>query len=813
MYQFHNIPTELKNTPHWILWKAEPRDGKITKVPYQITGEMAQSNNRRTWSTFPTILKFFQKGGYDGIGFMFSKEDDFVGIDIDHCVSEGALTELAEDVIETLQSYTEYSPSGEGIHIIAKGTLPLKGPGTGRKNPAIGLEVYRHGRYFTFTGNSLGETPVQERTEELRAIFDKYLQEKETEKPARAQVASHRVDVSGLTNAELWERMFRSKNGGAIRDLFHGSLINGDHSSTDLALCNHLAFWTDKNPVKMDAMFRETSLLRDKWDKQHSSDGRTYGQLTIDMAIMSTPSTVADFEPPPPEKPYEIYISEKQGIVDTHEEEEEEKAPSFHLTELGNAERIVYYHGENIKYCNEIEWLIWNGKQWEEDSRRRIEAMTAGTLRALYAEAAVEPDEKRSKQLYSWARKCEKRSIRVNSILDARPMVSVRKKDFDSHDFLFNCRNGVIDLKTGELRPHDRELLITKISPFEYDKNAKCPNWLAFMESIFKKHDGQPDHDLIAFMQKAIGYALTGVTKEQVMFFLFGNGRNGKSTFINTIQDLLGDYGRQTNSDTFLKKRNDSGINNDVARLDGARFVSAVESEEGQQLSEALVKQITGGEKMSARFLRQEYFEFTPQFKVFFTTNHKPIIKGSDEGIWRRIKLIPFTVTIPKDKIDYDLPDKLAAEMPGILRWAVEGCLMWQRDGLGEPAAVKAATEDYRQDMDILGPFIEECCTLGLSARVEAKSLYEKYTKWCFENSEMELKNRAFYRQLEIRGFKKEKGAKNRTFIIGITLNHLVSGDLFQIEEEKKDGVTERVIEFQPKSNPITPNSSNRKKL
>ncbi|TYS14299.1 DNA primase [Rossellomorea vietnamensis] len=784
-HQFHNIPTELKNTPHWILWRSERRDGKPTKVPYQINGEMARSNDKRSWSTFPTIIKFFEKGGYDGIGFMFSKDDPFIGIDVDHCVNEGALTELAEDVIEIVQSYTEYSPSGEGIHIITKGKLPLKGPGTGRKNPSIGLEVYRHGRYFTFTGNSLGAGKIEERTEELRELFDKHLKEKpKPESKPKSNPVSDREDISSLSNSQLWERMFNSKNGGNIKDLFQGVLINNDHSATDMALCNHLAFWTDKDAAKMDSMFRESSLLREKWDRPHSSDGRTYGEMTIDTAIVSTPSTIADYEPPE-EKKYEIYISDGDSeIEDT--EEIIDKAPSFHLTELGNAERIVYYHGEDLKYCNELEWLIWNGKQWQEDSKRKIEALAAKTLRGLYAEAKAEEDKYRSKLLNDWAKKCEKRAIRINSILDARPMVSVRKKDFDAHSFLFNCDNGIIDLQTGELQQHDRELLLTKISPIEYKKNSKCPNWIAFLESIFLTPAGKPDKELITYLQKAIGYSLTGVTKEQIMFFLFGNGRNGKSTFINVIQDLMGDYAKQTNSDTFLKKKNDSGINNDVARLDGARFVSAVESEEGQQLSEALVKQITGGEKMSARFLRQEYFEFTPEFKVFFTTNHKPIVKGGDNGIWRRIKLIPFTVTIPEEKIDADLPEKLKKEMPGILRWAVEGCLMWQGEGMRDPQAVKEATDSYRQDMDILGPFIDENCTLHPEAKIEAKTLYENYTKWCYQNSELELKNRVFYRQLEVRGFKKENGAKNRVYFHGITLNQYGTNLFSKGEEEEK---------------------------
>ncbi|PRS02422.1 DNA primase [Bacillus atrophaeus] len=806
MYDFKNIPQELKNAPQWILWRSEERNGKKTKVPYQIDGNMAQSSNKRTWSTFTTILKFFNQQEYDGIGFMFSKDDPFIGIDIDHCVEAGVLSPFAQEIVDAIGSYTEYSPSGEGVHIIAKGKLPLRGPGTGRKNTDKGLEVYRHGRYFTFTGHSLDIGLVEERTEEIKVLFDQYLTDKDEAKPVIPQTRTP-TDISSLSNKEIWERMFNSKNGKNIQDLFNGHLINDDHSSTDLALCNHLAFWTDKDVAKMDSMFRESELFREKWDRQHSSDGATYGEMTIATAIYSTGSTISDLMEQQ-EKPYEVYFSQPTAAQVEDTEEIIDTPPTFHLTELGNAERIVYYHGKNIRYCNELEWLIWNGKMWQEDSKRKIEAITAQTLRALYGEAQATEDGYRKKQLNDWAKKCERRNIRMNTILDTRPMVSVRKQELDSHKYLFNCENGVIDLKTGELLPHDRDLLFTKISPVAYEKDADCPNWKAFMESIFIDEQGKTNYEIIEFLQKAIGYSLTGETTEQVMFFLFGNGRNGKSTFINTVQHLLGDYGRQTNSDTFIKKKNDTSINNDIARLDGARFVSAVESEEGQQLSESLVKQITGGEKMSARFLRQEYFEFTPEFKVFFTTNHKPIVKGSDEGIWRRIRLVPFTVTIPKDKIDKQLPQKLAAEMPGILRWAVEGCLLWQKDGLTEPEDIRKATEGYREDMDILGPYMEERCVQHPTAKVEAKELYKDYKDWCYENDEIELKNRAFYRQLEIRGFKKYRGNYNKNFFDGIGLikenRELCKQlDIFRQEKDKSDS----------KSNKSNVTSIQRKKL
>ncbi|WP_423408047.1 phage/plasmid primase, P4 family [Heyndrickxia sp. MSNUG] len=804
---FKQIPQELVAAPQWILWRSEERGGKKTKVPYQVNGTLAQSNNKHTWSSFSAVRYAFDSGEYDGIGFMFSKEDPFIGIDIDKCVVDGELSMMAEEVAELISSYTEMSPSEQGIHIIVKGELPEYIAGTGKKNPELGLEVYRHGRYFTFTGNHLPgtERSVEERTEELQILFDKFFAEKK-KRAGKVVKVERTSEITNLSNSELWLKMFKSKNGSNINDLYNGQLINGDHSSSDLALCNHLAFWTDKDSSKMDSLFRETALYREKWDKRHSSDGRTYGEMTIDNAIQSTSSTISDFQP---EKPFEIYISKETEEIEDEEEVEDPKTPFFHLTELGNAERIIFYHGENLRFCNELEWLIWNGKVWEEDSKREIEQIAAKTFRALYQESRTVDDESRQKQLYEWAKKCERRSVRINSILDARPMVSVKKTEFDAHKYLFNCDNGVIDLKTGKLLPHDRELLLTKISRISYNPEAECPNWTTFLNSIFKDSDGNTNFELINFLQKAVGYTLTGDITEQVMFFLYGTGRNGKSTFINTIQTLLGDYGRQTNSDTFIKKKNDTGINNDIARLDGARFVSAVESEDGQQLSESLVKQITGGEKMSARFLRQEFFEFTPEFKVFFTTNHKPIIRGSDEGIWRRIRLIPFTYTVPKEQIDKHLPEKIAAELPGILRWAVEGCLMWQKDGLGEPASVREATEGYRNEMDIIGPFFQEMCLINPLAKVEAKKLYDEYKRWCFDNGEIELKNRAFYRQLESRGFKKGNGAKNKIYFFGIGLQ---SNPGFS----DADGVNERVNELSKDEEFINPHnvtSINRKKL
>ncbi|PKR82587.1 phage/plasmid primase, P4 family [Heyndrickxia camelliae] len=752
-YNFNEIPAELKALPQWILWRSEKRNNKPTKVPYQVNGEMAQANNRRTWSTFATAVKFYLEGDYDGIGFVFSRQDNYIGIDIDKCVVDEKPNAFATEIIDTLDSYTEFSPSGKGIHIIIKGNLPQSVLGTGRKNTKHGLEIYSYGRYFSFTGNRENSNDVYDRTDELAEVFEKYFDDSDIQ--GRVNLAEFEKDEIKISNEALWERMFRSKNGDEIRSLYNGNLINNDHSASDLALCNHLAFWTGKSATRMDAMFRECGLMRDKWDVIHFRDtNETYGERTIATAISSTTTTILDNKEQFNEFSFDFLSAANAEVV------EDKPKKKFRLTELGNAERIAYEYGHVIKYVSDIGWLIWDGKRWKIDTKKEIERITAKVLRGLYKSE----DEAETK----WARMCERRNIRMNSIKDLMPLVPGEREEFDRHKYLFNVENGIVDLKTGKLQPHDRELGLTKITHIEFDENAKCPTWTVFLDQIFKG-----DKELIDYMQRLIGYSLTGDISEQSMYFLVGGGSNGKSTFINTIKKLMGDYGAQTKSDTFIKKK-DTGANNDIARLVNSRFVSAVESEEGEKLQESLVKTITGGEPILARFLRQEYFEFIPEFKVFFTTNHKPIIGGVDDGIWRRVKIIPFTLNLKPHERDKKLEEKLSFELPGILNWAIEGCLKWQQDGLHEPKVVVDATGNYKEEMDILAPFLNEICYIdepkNEAIKIEAKELYNVYDNWCFKSGERTLGNRAFYRMLETKGFGKMKGTGNKTFLTGITL-------------------------------------------
>lgn len=327
---------------------------------------MAQANNRRTWSTFATAVKFYLEGDYDGIGFVFSRQDNYIGIDIDKCIVDEKPNAFATEIIDTLDSYTEFSPSGKGIHIIIKGNLPQSVLGTGRKNTKHGLEIYSYGRYFSFTGNRENSNDAYDRTDELGEVFEKYFDDSDIQ--GRVNLAEFEKDEIKISNEALWERIFRSKNGDEIRSLFNGNLINNDHSASDLALCNHLAFWTGKSATRMDTMFRETGLMRDKWDVIHFRDtNETYGERTIATAISSIATTILDNKEQFAEFSFDFINGDAADVV------EDKPKKKFRLTELGNAERIAYEYGHVIKYVSDMGWLIWDGKRWKLDTKKEIE--------------------------------------------------------------------------------------------------------------------------------------------------------------------------------------------------------------------------------------------------------------------------------------------------------------------------------------------------------------------------------------------------------------------------------------------------------
>jgi putative DNA primase/helicase len=706
------IPEELITLPQWVAWKDKKRpNGKIGKIPIDpITGSFAKTSDPNTWGSFEDAVEYFENNRMKGVGFVFSESDPFVGIDLDDCISADTdeIEPHAKEIIDQLNSYTEISPSGKGVHVIAKGKLPEGW----RKNGNV--EIYDNGRYFTITGNLLDRSSkiIAVRSEEIKEFHKNNSAQTES----AAESTKHQL---GNDDADLIEKAKFAENGKKFSRLWEGNSSNYRSSSeADLALCKMLAFWTACNSIDIDRLFRQSGLYRAKWDKTHSAEGSTYGQVTIQKAIETTTKT---------------YVPERIQEIDKKPKE------TFHLTDLGNAERLVSQFGDDIGYCYDWKkWLVWDGKRWAIDRKGNIRQKAKQVVRTIYREIENETDKSKRKEIFNHAMKSES-DAKIKAIISlARDEVSVAPEDLDQDPWLLTCENGTIDLQTGEFLFHNREHLITQLAPVIYDPDAECPLWIEFLDRIM---DG--NQNLISFLQRAIGYSLTGDTGEQCFFIFWGTGANGKTTFLQTINAMLGDYAKQTPTETLVVKKK-GAIPNDVARLKGVRFVTASEAEAYDRLAENLIKQMTGSDTVSARFLHQEWFDFEPNYKIFLATNHRPVIQGTDPAIWRRIKLIPFDVTIPEPERDRHLLKKLKEELPGIMAWAVRGCLEWIENGIGEPEEVKAATQDYRNEMDVFSQFISDCCVEKASLKTLSKDLYQAYTGWCDSNGEQSLTKRIF---------------------------------------------------------------------
>jgi len=435
-------------------------------------------------------------------------------------------------------------------------------------------------------------------------------------------------------------------------------------------------------------------------------------------------------------------------------------------TDVANAERFAKQHGGDLRFCHPFnKWLAYDKGRWAIDNVAEVERRTKETARSIYREAADEPIDAVRIELSKHAVRSEgeARIRAMMSLGKSEPGIPVLPEALDADPWLLNVENGTINLRTAQVQPHDRADLITKIAPVIYDASATCPTFDAFLARI------QPNQSTRTFIQRMAGYSLTGDTREDVLLIAYGGGANGKTTLMQTLQAMMGDYAMQTPSEMLMVKRNE-GIPNDVARLKGARLVAASEVEEGKRLAESLIKQLTGGDRITARFLHGEFFEFDPTFKIVLSTNHKPIIRGTDLGTWRRLRLIPFTVTIPEDERDETLPAKLRAELPGILNWALTGCRDWLKSGLGMPEEVKGATKAYRDEMDIVGNWIRDCCIEGDQYQATAAELYASYERWCEENGERAMSQSDLGKRLSERGFESARGHAGKRYWRGIGL-------------------------------------------
>lgn len=752
---YNNIPNELKQYPNWICWRSIPQPrpndpDHIGKIPINPkTGGNAQSNNPDTWSSFDVVVKAAEN--FTGIGFMFGNSP-FFGVDIDGVEEDireyiNGGSGIVAEFICGLQSYAELSPSGKGIHIICRGTLPNGGRRKGN------VEMYESGRFFTVTGNGISNYDrVSDCTDAIKALHEKYLGGNKVEPVQRA------VQQGELPRSvtEVLELARKAKNGCKFQSLFAGNYSEyGSQSEADMAFCNMLAFWTGCNAQLMDEIFRQSGLMRDKWDRQQS--GSTYGALTIKKTIEQCPKV---YEPP---------VKFRVKIGSASSASLEAAVPNLYtMDDMGNAQRFIDIFGDDFRYnYTDKCFIYWDGRRWATDLDGATERAADVAVEAMKQEAQYynqNGDEDLEKAFGKHIKSSRSNKSKTNMLKEVQHKLPIMPHQLDKHKYAFNVPNGTLSLRKGGIVPHERSHMITKFSPIEYTDNADCPMWERFLADIFNG-----DKELIRYVQKAVGYSMTGDVTEQCVFFLYGTGRNGKSTFLDVLREILGEYVSNIQPETIMVKNGSgSGINSDIARLKGARMVTTVEPNEGVRINEGLIKQLTGDDAVTARKLYGNEFEFKPEFKLWMATNHKPIIRGTDEGIWRRIHMIPFTVQIPPEKVDRQLKSKLEREYPAILRWAVDGCLLWQREGLKQPKAVLDMTRAYRREMDVISAFIDDRCQTGEGFYERSSDLYAAYSTWCEKNTEYKMSNTKFSVELEKRFSKTIR--RDGNYFVGLKL-------------------------------------------
>jgi len=765
MYEL--IPEELKKMPHWVCWRAVP-DPKshsgISKQPINPrTGGMARSNDPTTWTDFETATA--AAVDYAGIGFMFY-ESGYIGIDIDDRPSEitdyrnGIRDNIFGEMDDALQTYAEISQSGNGIHFIGRGKLP----GKDFNNHDAGVEMYTGARFFVMTGNLCTEfVGIEDITESVKPYYEKYCTKSKKEPDSGAKQLP--LSEHSMTAQEIIDRAERSKQGQKFTALFSGDTSGyNSNSEADMAFCNMLAFWCQGNTQLMDEIFRKSGLMRDKWDRKQS--GTTYGALTLQKAVEGITDTYTGHEQAGTGYSVTIRKSMQQGAPHT-------QGKMYKFDDTGNAQRLFDAFGDMLRFCyTDKKWLYYYEGKWHTDNIGYIRQLAdSATMlqeqeRVLYADS-----EEMLKAFDRHLKKSRSFTGKTNMIREAEHYAPILPQNLDRKKTVIGAKNGIIDLKTGKLLPHDREAYLTKQCPVIYNPDAPEPKlWLQFLSDIF---GGDPY--MLDYIQKCVGYSLTGSTSEQCAFFLFGTGRNGKSTFLEIVRGILGDYATNIQPQTIMvNPKSGNAPSSDIARLKGARLVTSVEPNEGMRLDEGLLKQLTGDDVVTARKMFSEEFEFKPEFKLWMATNHKPLIRGTDTGIWRRIHLIPFEVQIPLDRVDKRLKYKLVKESEGILKWAVQGCIKWQNDGLTMPQKVLDAVREYQHEMDVISAFIDACCIVdgGNQNQVRASRLYAAYAKWAEENNEYLMSSTKFGTEMAKRSGITRKKNRDGWYYSGILIDN-----------------------------------------
>lgn len=744
----------LTSCRQFIVYRLEPKPGqpaKMNKLPINAaTGRKHDAHDPAVWlSADEAIAAADRLGDGHGVGFVFTADDPFWFLDVDHCLEPtGQWSPLSVSLCQQFAgAAVEVSQSDEGLHVIGSA---MAVPPHGCKNPPLGLELYHEGRFVALTGaHAVGDAGV-----DLTAALVDVIAEHFPPAPAASALPAvgdgPRLEWNGpADDDDLIARAMRSGDvagqafggkasfaalwmadadalGRAYPDTAGGQGRAYDASSADAALAAHLAFWTGADLERMERLMRRSALVREKWDKHGSYLSRTISNAASRCTAVYTGTG-----------------RQTLGLPDAEDDAPADGHPDLSHDALARELSSAAGFTQDARYVPAwSRWLFWSGARWEVDERLRHMTIVRDFLHwkakglIAWAERKADTlDEKDAEKILSFARsnaKALRQAGNVNSVetlARSNADLVATVEQFDADLMLLGTPGGTVDLRTGELLPAQREHWITKrtaIAPAPVGTFA--PLWAAFLDRIF---DG--DKELIAFLQRAAGYALTGNTSEHVLIFCYGTGSNGKSVFLNTLFGIAGEYARRAPAQTFLDSSTDRHPT-DLAGLHGARLVVGSELPAGKAWNESVVKDLTGGDVITARKMRQDFFEYVPQFTLFIAGNHQPSFQGIDEAIRRRVVLVPFTQTIPAAERDSALPEKLKAEWPAILRWMITGAVEWQAHGLAVPATVRAASEEYLDFEDTLGDFIAENLERVPGANATSAAIFERFTMWQRQN-------------------------------------------------------------------------------
>lgn len=721
MQSYDNIPNELKQLKRWVNFKIVPTDkkGKWSKIPVNPKNmKNANTTNSETWSTYEKAMQVLtdNPGVIAGVGLVLG--EGYVGVDLDDCDDE-----LKYEFINALNTYTELSFSQKGIHLIGKGKLP------GKKCRKSNVEMYSTGRFFVMTGNVIGDkTQINDITESIKPLYEKYLDPKKD----ISTMDTYDSPIKLLDDSQVLERMFKSKNGSFIRDLYDGNWQHkfNSQSDADQSLCNYLAFYCCKDIHQMDRIFRSSKLYREKWERKTGDS--TYGLMTLEKAIQDVKNV------------YSAKSSVKVINQDTGEVVEKERTKEYEFTDTGNAQRFVDKYGKIVKFNYDMQrFMLWNGKKWQYDYTEQVKYF----VDAIAKDMKLESINYDGKTLTEALKNCNYVSSSKGKkalLEETKYKLQCRNEEFDRDEYLLNTASGVVDLKTGAIMPNDSSYMCSKMCGLIDPEPPKL--WLKFLDDTFSGNQ-----ETIDFMQRALGYSLIGNQREEKIFICVGSGNNGKSVLLGTVLEILCDYACTTDIRTFMATATKDENLDNIARMKGIRFTMTSEGKDSAKIDEALSKQISSKTgKTTARFRYGKPFDFKFVAKIWMDTNYLLKVMGQDRGIWRRLIKIDFNNSLTEEQIDKDLPDKLKEEYPQILWWLIQGCVKYFKIGLKIPDEIIRSTEEYKKESDMIGQFINERCEIGAKYSVKSTELYQAYSIWSERAGDKPLTRNQFFRDLEI---------------------------------------------------------------